>query len=95
MQRLKDKLAGKPFTILGVNMAEEPGEVRDFLSKIVHVDFPILLDRDGAALGRWKVFAFPTNYVVDKRGRIRYAMFGAIDWDNPDVVTKIEGLLAE
>jgi len=95
MQRLKDKLAGKPFTILGVNMAEEPGEVRDFLAKIVHVDFPILLDRDGAALGRWKVFAFPTNYVVDKRGRIRYAMFGAIDWDNPDVVNKIEGLLAE
>ncbi len=95
MQRLKDKLAGKPFTILGVNMAEEPQEVRDFLKRIVHVDFPILLDRDGAALGRWKVFAFPTNYVVDKRGRIRYAMFGAIDWDNPDVVNKIEGLLAE
>lgn len=95
MQRLKDQFDGQPFRIFAVNMAEEPKVVREFLDNVVKVDFPILMDRDGAALGRWKVFAFPTTYVVDKQGAIRYALFGAIDWDNPDVISKVRGLLSE
>ncbi len=95
IQRLKDKFHGQPFRILAVNMAEPPDTVRHFLDNVVNVEFPVLLDSDGAALGRWKVFAFPTTYVVGKQGKIRYALFGAIDWDNPDVLAKVRGLLNE
>lgn len=58
MQRLKEKMAGKPFAILAVNMAEPEQEVRDFLATKVKVDFPVLMDRDGAVLKAWKVFVF-------------------------------------
>jgi thiol-disulfide isomerase/thioredoxin len=95
MQRLADHYKGKPFTILAVNMAEERAEIDAFLKKKVKVDFPILLDLDGSALKRWKVFAFPTSYVVDKSGRIRLALFGAIDWDQPDVMQKLDTLIEE
>ena len=95
MQRLQDKYHKKGFVILGVNMAEEKTSIEKFLKTKVQVDFPILLDTNGAALKRWKVFAFPTSYVIDKKGQIRYALFGGLEWDTPDIMNKIEALLNE
>ena len=94
MNRLMTKLEGKPFTILGVNEGESPEEIQAFLRQ-VPVNFPILLDREGDLLKPWKVFAFPTSYVVDKRGRLRLGLFGSIEWDSPEAVAQLEKLLAE
>ncbi|MBI1423832.1 MAG: redoxin domain-containing protein [Gammaproteobacteria bacterium] len=95
MQRLAEHFKGKRFTILGVNMAEDAGSVTEFVRQRVRVTFPIVLDKDGQALKAWRVFAFPTSYVIDKRGQIRYALFGGIDWDTADVKHKLSTLLAE
>jgi len=92
MQRLSQKLAEKPFTILAVNMAEPQPEVRAFLARF-HPGFPILLDQDGAALKQWKVFVFPTSYVIDTEGRIRFGVYGEVEWDAPETLGIIEGLL--
>ena len=95
MQRLQDKFSVDDFVILGVNMAEDRETIEQFLKQKVAVNFPILLDSDGAALKQWQVFAFPTSYVIDKQGQIRYSLFGSIEWDQADPVTKIQQLLAE
>ena len=92
MQRLKEKLAGRPFTILAVNMAEPDKDVRAFLAKM-NVDFPVPMDRDGAVLKRWKVFVFPTSFVLDVEGNIRLGVFGEVEWDSPEVMEKIVALL--
>jgi hypothetical protein len=92
MQRLKEKLAGRPFTILAVNMAETDKDVRAFLSKM-KVDFAVPMDRDGAVLKSWKVFVFPTSFVLDAQGNIRLGVFGEVEWDSPEVVEKLVGLL--
>jgi len=94
MARLADKLAGKPFTLVGVNVGESPEEIRAFL-KQVPVNFPIVLDDEGRNLKAWQVFAFPTSYVLDKKGRVRLGLFGSIEWDTPEAVAKLEALLAE
>ena len=95
MQRLNKQFAKKPFTLLGVNMAETNAEVSSFLKTKVNINFPIVMDYDGHALKSWGVFAFPTSYVLDKQGKIRYALFGSVEWDNPDIVSKIEQLINE
>ena len=92
MQRLKEQLAGRPFTILAVNMAEPDKDVRAFLSKM-RVDFAVPMDRDGAVLKNWKVFVFPTSFVVDGDGNIRLGVFGEVEWDSPEAMEKIVGLL--
>ena len=92
MRRLNEKLAGRPFTILTVDMAETPQEVSAFLTE-VNLDFTVLMDRDGKALKQWKVFAFPTSFLVDPEGKIRYAVFGTTEWDEAEAVAKVNELL--
>ena len=92
MQRLKVRMAGKPFSVLAVDMGETPTAVKTYL-RTLNTDFTILLDSDGHALKTWKVFAFPTSYVVDGTGKIRYALFGATEWDEADTVKRISDLL--
>jgi peroxiredoxin len=94
LQELQRRLRDRPFTLLAVNMAEAANLVREFL-KTHDLDFTVLLDADGTALKQWKVMAFPTSFVLDKQGRIRYALFGSIEWMEPDALNKLDELLAE
>lgn len=98
MQALENKLnksSDKVFKIIAVNMAEDKKSIQQFIQTKVAIDFDILLDTDGAALKQWKIFAFPTSFIIDKKGKIRYAIYGAIDWLNTDVVHKIQLLINE
>ncbi|MCI0506563.1 MAG: TlpA family protein disulfide reductase [Gammaproteobacteria bacterium] len=95
MQRLSEKLSGSPFVILGVNIAEDISTVENFLKTKINVDFPILMDVDGQALRQWNVMAFPTSFVIDKQGKIRYALFGSIDWDTEEIINKLDTLIKE
>lgn len=93
MERLQKYFSAKDFTILGVNMAEDKKTVKHFLKTKVNISFPILFDDKGTTLKRWGVFAFPTSYVVDKAGNIRYALFGGVDWDTKEIKNKISQLI--
>lgn len=95
MQRLQNRFFAKGFTILGVNMAEDEITISQFLKTKVNVKFPILLDKEGIVLKRWGVFAFPTSYVIDKKGKIRYAIFGGVNWEQESITQKISLLLNE
>lgn len=95
MARLVDHFEGQSFRILAVNMAEDPATIRQFTKQKVRVNYPILLDRDGRALRDWRVFAFPTSYVIDRKGQIRYAVFGSIEWDGAEIIHKLEKLIKE
>ncbi len=94
MERLRQKMAGRPLVILGVNSGESPDEVNDFLTGM-KIEFPILLDLDSANARRWKVFALPTSFLVDAEGRVRYSLAGAVEWDSDEALERIEKLLAE
>jgi thiol-disulfide isomerase/thioredoxin len=94
LARLSERMAGKSFAILGVDMGETTAEVKAFL-KEMPVPFPILMDADGATLKRWNVIGFPSTFLVDAHGTLRYGITGAIEWDAPEAVEAIEKLLKE
>lgn len=92
MQRLYEKLAGEAFEILAVNFQEGEPRIRGFLSK-VPVTFPILRDTDGSVARAWKVRIFPSSFVVDAAGTIRYVLVGTIDWAAPETEETLRALL--
>lgn len=94
MNRLQAQLKGQPFKILAINMGEEADTVNKFLQE-VPVDFSVLLDSNGKILGQWKVYAVPSSFLIGKNGNILYTLYGAIDWDEPKVVSLISSLASD
>ncbi len=94
MNRLAAAHDPADFAIVSVNFKEDPAHVRAFMDKVA-VDFPVLLDGDGATAARWGVFAFPSSFLLDRQGRVRYSVNTAIEWDGDEARAVIDRLRAE
>jgi thiol-disulfide isomerase/thioredoxin len=94
MNRLAGAYNDQEFGIVSINFKEDAEHILAFLKR-VEVDFPVLLDRNGAVSARWKVFAFPSTFLLDHNGNVRYSVNTAIEWDNDEVKAVIDQLLRE
>jgi thiol-disulfide isomerase/thioredoxin len=94
LERLKTLREQQGLAVVTVDVGEEPAEIREFLAD-KPVSFPVLLDPDALAFAGWNVYAFPTTFLLDRQHRIRYAVFGALHWDSPEVLRTVDQLLGE
>ena len=92
LNRLQQKMDGRPFELISVNFAERRDAVAAFMQQVA-VDFPVLLDLDGRHAEAWNITTYPSTFVIDPRGRIRYGVNAAIDWDDPQLIDKLEALM--
>jgi thiol-disulfide isomerase/thioredoxin len=92
INRLRGSLAGRPFAVLAVNLSESEARIRRFLAQ-VPLDFPVLLDRDGAAARAWRARVLPVSFLVGADGRVRYFVVGEYDWSQPAARKAILSLL--
>lgn len=94
IQNLIERMQGRPFVVVGVNVAE--GQRRVARSVEQHsLRFPVLLDAEGAAFHAWGGKAMPTSALIDRQGMLRYVGLGPLEWDGVEAVTVVEGLLQE
>ncbi len=87
--RLQTILKDKPFKILTVNVGESKQEIDAFMKK-VKFDFLIMLDHSGQAVKDWDVYAYLSNFLLDKNGKIRYTYRGALECDAKPIVKTIQ-----
>ena len=92
MQRLATALQDRPFRLLAVNVRESRSKAWKF-TKLLNVTFTTLLDSTGEASEAWNVQIYPTSYLVDADGRLRYVAYGPVDWDADDIIQRIEALM--
>jgi len=91
MNKMMTKMGDTPFKILAVDMGETEAEVKQFVSE-VKPDFTILMDEDGKSIEEWRVFAAPSNFIVGVDGKIKYTLFGGVEWDSDELIEKIKAV---
>jgi thiol-disulfide isomerase/thioredoxin len=92
LHRLRDRIEDPGFEIVTVNVGEERDRIAKFLER-VPVELPLLLDLDSKVAKDWKIYVYPSSYLVDHDGQIRYAYLGALEWDSPEIIAIIQSLL--
>lgn len=98
----QEKYAGKGAMLIGVHTPELPEEadVARLRVKIrdAGLKFPVAVDRNREIWNAWGNEYWPSIYLIDKRGRVRYHWDGELHLDHPEdahFAARIDELLRE
>jgi len=101
--RWQKRFAQNDVAVIGIHTPETEGERSP--AKVMQrvkdlgITYPILLDQKGTNWNRWDQQFWPTVYLLDKQGRIRYRWDGELDYNHAGgeaiMAQHIEELLRE
>jgi len=78
------RFASRDVVVVGVHTPETDSErvTSNVVQRVnrLGITYPILIDPDHDNWDRWRVEAWPTVYLVDKEGRIRYRWVGELNY---------------
>lgn len=97
LNNLQNKYSKDQLVVLSVDVGEEPNDIKAFLAHIP-ADYPVLVDTASDTTKSWQLKAFPSTYLIDKEGRLRYMYFGGLEWDEPPITKFLEknlGIMAK
>lgn len=96
LDRLQGDLKAYPLKVLA--LTEDPGGIAAAKALYKRQNFTFLLpyaDAGGLSAAAMGIRGLPTNFVIDRQGRIAIATEGPFEWDNPRIVARLKRLLAE
>jgi thiol-disulfide isomerase/thioredoxin len=94
LSRLYDKYRNSGFTVLAVNIDEDPRKAAG-LAKQLGMKFPVLLDSDKKVSRLYDLGTMPSTVLVDRDGRVRYVHRGYRDGYEDTYDKQIRELLRE
>ena len=94
LNKLRNVMRNQPFQLVSINYAESPETIKAFLEEI-NVEYPVLVDEQGAEAAKWKVIAFPSTFVIGMDGLIHYGVNAGIEWDTKEVLSIINQLMTK
>ncbi len=95
--QMKKKLKNQSLQILAVNVEDgDDGKkfAEDFWARN-KFDFMSFFDAGKELAQNFQVDLLPSNFVIDKSGRLAFSGFGSTDWGSSQIVDLIDGLLQE
>jgi peroxiredoxin len=82
------------FQVIAINVDEDPLAAREF-AREHGLQFPLARDADRAVSQLYRVAGYPSHYLVDRRGKVRFSALGFTEADALAVTREVETLLAE
>ncbi len=92
LEELAKKLGSTGKVISVATGYRDRGEVTELFDSKQPLSKILLLDEEADASADWKVGSFPTAFIVDPYGIVRYRLAGARHWDGPDAWADIEAV---
>lgn len=96
LARMHEALHDQGFSVIGLNtdVRSKIGAVR---TMVVHhqLPFPVWLDFESKAQVAFKLRGYPTSFLIDRQGNIRWKREGEIIKNDPELMALIEATLAE
>jgi len=81
----------KGVTVIGVSVDEDRTAVQKFVERF-RVSYPIALDSNQTVATRYGTFKFPETYIIDRNGKVVEKVIGAINWQDPRMLSFIQDL---
>jgi len=94
LEKLHKRYSALGFTVLGVNVEEDPRKAKTLL-KDISVSFPILFDTSNKVSKQYKVSAMPSTVMIDRNGNMRYLHKGYKPGDEAQYKKWVKKLIKE
>lgn len=94
LEKLHKRYNALGFTVLGVNVEEDPRKAQTLL-KHIKVSFPILFDTKNKVSNLYKVSAMPSTVMIDRDGNMRYLHKGYKPGDEAQYKKWVKKLIKE
>lgn len=78
--------------LMAVDYREPASTVRSFLAPL-GLDLPVALDDEGAVAKAFEARVFPCTVGIDRQGRARFQLMGAVDWAGAEGRAVVDELL--
>jgi len=93
------QFAGKDVVIVGIHTPETTTERNDTnVEKHIRsfkIEYPVLLDQSETNWRRWQQQYWPTVYLIDRQGKIRFRWIGELNYGSNQGEAKIAQLIEE
>ncbi len=94
MIKLAGAMAGKPFRMLAVSIDEGGvGAVEAYLKESGSAALPVYMDKENSAARTYGITGVPETFIIDKSGILVKKVIGPMDWNSPEAVSFLEGLM--
>jgi thiol-disulfide isomerase/thioredoxin len=93
MMKLNTFMAGKPFQMVAISV-DEGGKpaVKSFFKESGFL-LPAYIDESGSSAKAYGVTGVPESFIIDKQGIIVKKVIGGFEWNSPEAISFIEGLM--
>jgi len=93
LEKLHQKYGDRGFKVVGISIDEgESQPVKQFVTDNA-VRYPVALDPDGKAANLFQTSVIPTSVLIDRKGKVIWKKYGAIDENEPPLTKAIEAAL--
>jgi len=94
MAELHKRLNDKGLVIVAASVDKDRNQLAGFVREY-SIPFEVLHDADASVSRRYGVFRYPETFLIDRSGKVRFHLVGAVDWTDKTVLKAINTLLLE